>query len=107
VVQTQEHDDQETNKHEYNFLQRQWHTIKMGNCKKDKIKNKVLNKFKHAIYGGVHANNWRTFKKTHLDQSPYCCNPSPKFTTKARACKGEPKMKHKSLISCSWECKKV
>jgi hypothetical protein len=31
--------------------------IRIGDCRKDKIKKKVPNKFKKATYGGVHANN--------------------------------------------------
>jgi hypothetical protein len=45
--------------------------IRMGDCR-DKIINKVPNKFKKVTYGGVHANNQKTFKRTHLDQKPKC-----------------------------------
>jgi len=55
-------------------MRRQWHTIRMGECREDRIKNKVPNRFKQANCGKVHANNQRTFRKTHLDQSPQCGN---------------------------------
>jgi hypothetical protein len=42
----------------------------MGDCREGRIENKVLNRFKKATCGGVHANNYKTFRRTHLDQSP-------------------------------------
>jgi len=42
----------------------------MGDCREGIIENKVLNRFKKATCGGVHANNYKTFRRTHLDQSP-------------------------------------
>jgi hypothetical protein len=46
--------------------------IRMGDCREDKIINKIPNKFKKATCGRVHANNQRTFKRPHLDQKPKC-----------------------------------
>jgi len=43
----------------------------MGDYRKEKIKNKDPNRFRQTTCGGVHANNQKTFRRTHLDHSPH------------------------------------
>jgi hypothetical protein len=53
--------------HKYNFLGRRCNTIRVKDCKEEKISNKVLNRFKKVICGKIHANNQKTFKRRCLD----------------------------------------